>query len=109
MKILVTGGAGYIGSHTVKHLLAQGERIVVLDNLVFGHKEALPKDVTFIKGDSVSQEVLGKIRTAVGDAPALVILDSLHTREHVLRELEAGNDVGVRFIVPEQGTRWHLK
>lgn len=50
--ILVTGGAGYIGSHTVRHLLAAGEKLVVLDNLVFGHREALPLDrVTFIQGE----------------------------------------------------------
>ena len=46
--LLITGGAGYIGSHTVKHLLAQGERIVVLDNLVFGHEDALPPGVTSV-------------------------------------------------------------
>jgi UDP-glucose-4-epimerase GalE len=51
-SLLITGGAGYIGSHTVKHLLAAGEKIIVLDNLVFGHPEALPLDrVTFIKGE----------------------------------------------------------
>lgn len=50
--LLITGGAGYIGSHTVKHLLKQNERIVVLDNLVYGHKESLPHDrVTFVQGD----------------------------------------------------------
>ena len=50
--LLITGGAGYIGSHTVKHLLAAGEKIIVLDNLVFGHPEALPLDrVTYIKGE----------------------------------------------------------
>ncbi|HEY1081842.1 MAG TPA: UDP-glucose 4-epimerase GalE, partial [Prosthecobacter sp.] len=50
--LLITGGAGYIGSHTVKHLLELGERIVVLDSLVFGHRDALPKDrVTFVHGD----------------------------------------------------------
>ncbi|MCW0220499.1 MAG: UDP-glucose 4-epimerase GalE [Prosthecobacter sp.] len=50
--LLVTGGAGYIGSHTVKHLLALGEKIVVLDNLVFGHRDALPMDrVSFVHGD----------------------------------------------------------
>ena len=48
--LLVTGGAGYIGSHTVQHLLAAGERLVVLDNLVFGHREALPEEVTFVEG-----------------------------------------------------------
>ena len=48
--LLITGGAGYIGSHTVKHLLAGGEKIVVLDNLIFGHREALPLErVTFVK------------------------------------------------------------
>jgi UDP-glucose-4-epimerase GalE len=51
-SLLITGGAGYIGSHTVKHLLAAGEKIIVLDNLVFGHPEALPLDrVTFVKGE----------------------------------------------------------
>jgi UDP-glucose-4-epimerase GalE len=50
--LLITGGAGYIGSHTVKHLLKGNEKIVVLDNLVYGHKESLPHDrVTFVQGD----------------------------------------------------------
>ena len=40
MKILVTGGCGYIGSHTVKHLIQQGHEIVVLDNLSRGHRWA---------------------------------------------------------------------
>jgi UDP-glucose 4-epimerase len=39
--ILVTGGAGYIGSHTVRLLASQGRKVVVLDNLVFGHREAI--------------------------------------------------------------------
>ena len=41
MRVLVTGGAGYIGSHTVRLLASQGRKIVVLDNLVFGHEEAI--------------------------------------------------------------------
>lgn len=50
--LLVTGGAGYIGSHTVKHLLQQGERLVVVDNLVFGHREALDESrVRLVEGD----------------------------------------------------------
>jgi UDP-glucose 4-epimerase len=41
MAILVTGGAGYIGSHTVAELLARGEEVIVVDNLQQGHREAL--------------------------------------------------------------------
>jgi UDP-glucose 4-epimerase len=41
LPVLVTGGAGYIGSHTVRHLAAQGYKVVVLDNLVFGHRGAI--------------------------------------------------------------------
>ena len=60
--LLVTGGAGYIGSHTVKHLLEIGERIIVLDNLVFGHREALPLDrVTFIEGDMADSGSVEKL------------------------------------------------
>lgn len=44
MRILVTGGAGYIGSHTVKHLLAHGHDVLVVDNLAMGHRQAVPVD-----------------------------------------------------------------
>ena len=45
MKLLVTGGAGYIGSHFVRQYLETGNKIVVLDNLSRGHKEAVPQNV----------------------------------------------------------------
>jgi UDP-glucose 4-epimerase len=46
--ILVTGGAGYIGSVTTELLLSRGERVVVLDNLSRGHRSALLKDTYFL-------------------------------------------------------------
>jgi UDP-glucose 4-epimerase len=51
MKILVLGGAGYIGSHTVSELIDAGEEVVVVDNLETGHIEAVQKDAVFYQGD----------------------------------------------------------
>ncbi|HRJ11477.1 MAG TPA: UDP-glucose 4-epimerase GalE [Prosthecobacter sp.] len=60
--LLVTGGAGYIGSHTVARLHEGGERVVVLDNLVFGHREALPAaGVTFVKGDMADAGLVERV------------------------------------------------
>lgn len=51
MAILVTGGAGYIGSVAVEDLKAQGEKVVVLDNLVYGHRKAVDESIAFYEGD----------------------------------------------------------
>lgn len=51
MNILVTGGAGYIGSHAVKALREKGHNVAVLDNLCRGHREAVPEDVPFYQLD----------------------------------------------------------
>jgi UDP-glucose 4-epimerase len=44
MNILVTGGAGYVGSHAVRHFLEHGDKVWVYDNLAFGHEAAVPAD-----------------------------------------------------------------
>ena len=51
MKVLVTGGAGYIGSVTTLELINQGYEVVVFDNLSYGHEKAVAKQAKFIKGD----------------------------------------------------------
>lgn len=58
MTILVTGGAGYIGSHVVKMLLERGENVVIIDNLSRGHKESIPKGVSFERADLLDFEGL---------------------------------------------------
>lgn len=51
MHILVVGGAGYIGSATAAHFLAAGHEVTVFDNLVRGHREAIPAGARFVQGD----------------------------------------------------------
>ena len=51
MKILVLGGAGYIGSHTVYELIDAGHKVVIVDNLVTGFKEAVHPEAKFYEGD----------------------------------------------------------
>lgn len=60
-NVLVTGGAGYIGSHCVLALKNKAARIIVLDNLSTGFKEALPSDVVFYKGDVNDTDLLHKL------------------------------------------------
>ncbi len=56
--IAVIGGAGYIGSHTVKYLIQQGKDVVVFDNLSTGHEEFIPSNVPLVKGDLANKEDL---------------------------------------------------
>ncbi|MFW8052812.1 UDP-glucose 4-epimerase GalE [Vagococcus fluvialis] len=58
MSIAVLGGAGYIGSHAVQALIEKGEHVVVIDNLMTGHKEAVHEKALFYQGDIRDKEFL---------------------------------------------------
>lgn len=61
MAVLVCGGAGYIGSHTVKQLLAAGEEVIIADNLSTGHRAAISPGVKFYECDIRDKVALKKI------------------------------------------------
>ncbi len=61
MAILVTGGAGYIGSVAVDDLRDRGEDVVVVDNLVYGHREAIDPDIPFYEGHIGDRSLLDRI------------------------------------------------
>ncbi|MCP4071437.1 MAG: UDP-glucose 4-epimerase GalE [Hyphomicrobiales bacterium] len=61
MSVLVTGGAGYIGSHMVWELLDHGEDVVVLDNLITGFRWAVAERATFVEGDIDDQQLVEEV------------------------------------------------
>jgi UDP-glucose 4-epimerase len=63
MKILVTGGAGYIGSAVVEQLIAQGESVVVFDNLSQGHRAAVHPEAVLVEGDLANRGAIDAVLT----------------------------------------------
>ncbi len=61
MTILVTGGAGYIGSHVVQMLIERGYDVTVFDNLQAGHHQAVHTQATFVQGDLMNPDDLRKL------------------------------------------------
>ncbi|WP_149093717.1 UDP-glucose 4-epimerase GalE [Paenibacillus terrae] len=112
MAILVTGGAGYIGSHTVAELLDRGEEVVVLDNLQTGHKAALLGGKLY-EGDLRDKELLSRlfsensIDAVIHFAANSLVGESMQNPGKyydnnvfgALSLLEAMKDAGVRRIV----------
>src|SRR5256886_5909566 len=58
---LVTGGAGFMGSHVTEHLIRMGHEVVVLDDLSGGFEENVPKGATFIRGSIVDHELINRL------------------------------------------------
>jgi UDP-glucose 4-epimerase len=83
MTILVTGGAGYIGSHMTLELLDSGERVVVLDNLSTGHRWAVANGVPLIIGETGDQSLVSQVirdhdvRAIIHFAASIVVPDSV--------------------------------
>lgn len=111
MRIVVAGGAGYIGSHVSHRLVEAGHSVVVLDNLSTGHRASVPSGAEFVHGD-VSDPLL--CRKALKGADALVYLAawkaagesmtdpvkySRNNLQATLSFLDAALDQGVRKVV----------
>jgi len=83
MTVLVTGGAGYIGSHTVHELTDAGEPVVVLDNLSTGFRFALPSSVPLIVGEAGNQALVSslierhKVDSIIHFAGSIVVPESV--------------------------------
>src|SRR5579871_6305679 len=73
MKVLVTGGAGFIGSVVTEQLIAQGHSVVVFDSLIYGHRPAVHPDAAFVQGDLLDAAAL-KTLIATGGFDAVAHL-----------------------------------
>ena len=87
-KVLVTGGAGYIGGHLVRELIKAGYDVVVLDNLSTGRKENVDPKAVFIEGDLADENLLKDIFAANNNFEAVFhMAASLEVEESVKEPL----------------------
>ena len=113
MTILVTGGAGYIGSHMVHALVDAGEPVVVLDNLSTGFRFLIPAAVPFVTGSTGDRELVGKtirqhgVTAIIHFAASIVVPDSVadplaYYRNNTMNTcalLDAAKDAGVKQFI----------
>lgn len=113
MRIFVTGGAGYVGSHCVKDLCENGHEVVVFDNLSLGHRDAVHPRAALIQGDLANTEQLTKVFSAqwfdavmhfaasaeVGESVREPLKYYRNNAANTLNLLEAMNRAGIRKIV----------
>jgi UDP-glucose 4-epimerase len=88
MTILITGGAGYIGSHVAHVLVDAGERVIALDNLSTGFDWMLPKDALLVVGDAGDQPLVGSLIRRHGVEAIIHLAGSILVRESVSNPLE---------------------
>jgi UDP-glucose 4-epimerase len=91
-RVLITGGAGFIGSHVARALLAEGNQVTVFDSLVSGSREAVPEEALFIQGDIRNRDELAH---AFSDIDAVVHLAALVSVPESIAHPEETHDVNV--------------
>ncbi|WP_413587457.1 UDP-glucose 4-epimerase GalE [Bdellovibrio sp. HCB274] len=88
MKILVTGGAGYIGSHTANRLLQENFEVVVYDNLTTGFRAAVPEKATFVEGDVRDEAKLVEVLKSQKIDAVIHFAAKLNVKESTEKPLE---------------------
>lgn len=96
LRVLVTGGAGYIGSHAVLALLDAGYRVAVIDNLVTGFRFAVPDEVAFYEGDIADGALIARIVAEQGIGAVMHFAGSVVVPESVENPLKYYDNNTVR-------------
>jgi UDP-glucose 4-epimerase len=101
MTVLVTGGAGYIGSHMVLRLADAGQAVVVLDNLTTGFDWAIDHRATFVQGNAGDLELVGKLIAEHGITEIVHFAGSIVVPESVVDPLKyyANNTATSRNLI----------
>jgi UDP-glucose 4-epimerase len=101
MVWLVTGGAGYIGAHVVRELIALEEKVLVLDDLSSGSQSNIPKNVDFVKGSIADTDILHSTmsRYQVSGIINLAGLKSVEESEMEPEKYESINHLGVQKLI----------
>lgn len=114
MSVLVLGGAGYIGSHTVDRLVEAGKDVVVVDSLVTGHLAAVRKEAKFYQGDLTDKDFMRKVFTENPDIDAVIhfaafslVAESMkdplkyfdNNTAGMVKLLEVMNEFDIKYIV----------
>ena len=99
--ILVTGGAGYIGSHAVYALLDRGVEVVILDNLSTGFRQVLPQDIKFIEGNAGNEKLIHELLVDYSIAGVMHFAGSIVMPESVTDPLTyyQNNTVASRSLI----------